>query len=316
MKRTMISLLACVLGFWMSLWAQDQAPFPAPPEKLTHRATLVQENESGEHMIIKGVVFHSDGKTRYGGLVLYLYQTDASGLILSYAFPNCATKSSTPSADLPQDKAFELRRTAMVRDQIEDRGIADTAVLGAMRRVPRHLFVPPELQDLSYTDQPLPIGLDQTISQPYIVALMTELLELQKDQKVLEIGTGSGYQAAVLAEIADSVWTVEILEPLATSARQRLQSLGFAKVNVRCGDGYAGWIAHAPFDRIIVTAAAEEIPLPLLEQLKEGGKMVIPVGAAFSIQNLILVEKRHGRITRQNVTAVRFVPLVREKPIR
>src|SRR3989339_1513364 len=127
MKRTMISLLACVLGFWMSLWAQDQAPFPAPPEKLTHRATLVQENESGEHMIIKGVVFHSDGKTRYGGLVLYLYQTDASGLILSYAFPNCATKSSTPSADLPQDKAFELRRTAMVRDQIEDRGIADTA---------------------------------------------------------------------------------------------------------------------------------------------------------------------------------------------
>lgn len=234
-------------------------------------------------------------------------------LILSYAFPNCATKSSTPSADLPQEKVFDLSRTAMVRDQIEDRGISDRAVLGAMRRVPRHLFVPLELRDLSYTDQPLPIGLDQTISQPYIVGLMTELLELRKDQRVLEIGTGSGYQAAVLAEIADSVWTIEILEPLAATAGQRLRSLGYGKVHVRCGDGYAGWPECAPFDRIIVTAAAEEIPGPLLEQLKEGGRMVIPVGAAFSIQNLVLVEKRNGRITRKNVTAVRFVPLVREQ---
>jgi protein-L-isoaspartate(D-aspartate) O-methyltransferase len=234
-------------------------------------------------------------------------------LLLSHAFPCCTTKTSTPSADLPQEKGFELRRTAMVRDQIEDRGITDTAVLGAMRRVPRHLFVPLELRDLSYTDQPLPIGLDQTISQPYIVALMTELLELRKDQKVLEIGTGSGYQAAVLAEIADSVWTIEILEPLAATAEQRLRSLGYRTVHVRSGDGYAGWPECAPFDRIIVTAAAEDIPGPLLEQLKEGGKMVIPVGAAFSIQSLVLVEKREGRIVKKNVTAVRFVPLIREQ---
>lgn len=233
-------------------------------------------------------------------------------LMLSYGFPNCTTRSSTPSPDLPQEKDFALHRTAMVRDQIEERGIADTAVLGAMRRVPRHLFVPLELREFSYTDRPLPIGLDQTISQPYIVALMTELLDLRRDQKVLEIGTGSGYQAAVLAEIADSIWTIEILEPLATSARQRLLSLGYGNVNVRFGDGYAGWPEHAPFDRIIVTAAAEEIPKPLLEQLKNGGRMVIPVGAAFSVQNLLLVEKHDGRITKQHVTAVRFVPLTRD----
>ncbi len=234
-------------------------------------------------------------------------------LVLSYGFPNCTTRSSTPLPDLQQDKALERGRISMVRDQIEARGIADTAVLGAMRRVHRHQFVPPELQDLAYTDRPLPIGLDQTISQPYIVALMTELLDLRRDQKVLEIGTGSGYQAAVLAEIADSVWTIEILEQLATSAQKRLQSLGYGRVNVRYGDGYAGWPEHAPFDRIIVTAAAEEIPKPLLEQLKDGGRMVIPVGAAFSIQNLILVEKHDGRITKTYVTAVRFVPLTRDE---
>lgn len=231
---------------------------------------------------------------------------------LSSGIDNCTTRSSYPSSRLPQEQNLELRRTAMVREQIEKREIADTTVLGAMRRVPRHLFVPREYEDLAYTDQPLPIGLDQTISQPYIVALMTELLALKRDQKVLEIGTGSGYQAAVLAEMADSVWTIEILEPLATSARNRLQSLGYGNVHVRHGDGYAGWSEHAPFDRIIVTAAAEEIPNPLLEQLKDGGKMVIPVGAKFAIQNLVLVEKRDGRITKTNVTAVRFVPLTRD----
>jgi len=201
----------------------------------------------------------------------------------------------------------------MVREQIEREGISDTAVLRAMRRVPRHRFVPAGLRDQAYADRPLPIGYDQTISQPYIVGLMTELLGLNKGHRVLEIGTGSGYQAAVLAEIVDSVWSIEIIEPLATSANERLQELGYGKVNVRCGDGYAGWPEHAPFDRIIVTAAAEEIPNPLLEQLKDGGKMVIPVGAAFSIQNLVLVEKRDSRITKQNVAAVRFVPLTREK---
>lgn len=228
-------------------------------------------------------------------------------------FHDCTKGSSDSPPQLNQERTFELRRIAMVRDQIESRGIADTSVLRAMRKVPRHLFTPRELQALSYTDQPLPIGLDQTISQPYIVALMTELLALKKGQKVLEVGTGSGYQAAVLAEIVDSVWTIEILQPLATSAQQRLQSLGYGAVKVRYGDGYAGWPAHAPFDRIIVTAAAEKIPEPLLEQLKDGGKLVIPVGAAFSIQSLILVEKHNGRITQQHVTAVRFVPLTRDR---
>ena len=226
---------------------------------------------------------------------------------------SCSTRSPSPSSDQLDEKQFEQRRVSMVREQIEREGISDTAVLRAMRRVPRHRFVPAGLRDQAYADRPLPIGYDQTISQPYIVGLMTELLGLNKGHRVLEIGTGSGYQAAVLAEIVDSIWTIEILEPLATSALQRLQSLGYGRVNVRCGDGYAGWPEHAPFDRIIVTAAAEEIPNPLLEQLKDGGKMVIPLGAAFSIQNLVLVEKHDGQLTKQNVAAVRFVPLVREK---
>jgi protein-L-isoaspartate(D-aspartate) O-methyltransferase len=242
-------------------------------------------------------------------LMLFLFCAST----LSSGIHNCTGKSSHSPLPLPQEKVFELRRIAMVREQLEERGIADTAVLGAMKRVPRHLFVPRELEDLAYTDQPLPIGLDQTISQPYIVGLMTELLALKKTHKVLEIGTGSGYQAAVLAEVVDSVWTIEILEPLASSAQQRMRSLGYTAVNVRCGDGYAGWPEQAPFDRIIVTAAAEEIPKPLLDQLNDGGRMVIPVGRAFSIQNLLLVEKHEGKITKQNVAAVRFVPLTREK---
>jgi protein-L-isoaspartate(D-aspartate) O-methyltransferase len=201
----------------------------------------------------------------------------------------------------------------MVQTQIEERGITDPVVLGAMRRVPRHLFVPEEIAGEAYEDRPLPIGYDQTISQPYIVALMTELLNVKRGQKVLEVGTGSGYQAAVLAEIVDSVWTIEILEPLARSAGERLKKLGYSNVTVRCGDGYAGWKEHAPFDAIIVTAAAEQIPPPLIEQLKEGGRMVIPVGPAFSIQSLFLVEKQGGRITTHNVAAVRFVPMIKQR---
>jgi len=204
-------------------------------------------------------------------------------------------------------------REDMVRRQIAARGVRDVRVLDAMREVPREAFLPENLAEFAYEDSPLPIEEEQTISQPYIVALMTELLALKKNHRVLEVGTGSGYQAAVLAEIVDSVWTIEILEPLAASAARRLQSLDYGHVKVRCGDGYAGWPEHAPFDGIIVTAAAEEIPKPLLEQLKNGGRMVIPVGAAFSIQNLVLVEKRDGRILKQNVASVRFVPLVREK---
>lgn len=234
-------------------------------------------------------------------------------MTLSVGFPDCSTKTQDPVPDVSQDRAYERRRNAMVSDQIEARGIADTAVLRALRSVPRHEFVPLNLRDLAYTDQPLPIGLDQTISQPYIVALMTELLALRKDDRVLEIGTGSGYQAAVLAAIVDTVWTIELLGPLANSARERLERLGCTGVEVRAGDGHAGWPEHAPFDAIVVTAAAAEIPEALIAQLKEGGRMVIPVGEAFSIQNLFLIERRDGQIVKQNIAAVRFVPLVREK---
>ena len=167
---------------------------------------------------------------------------------------------------------YDSLREQMVREQIAERGIRDPQVLRAMRTVPRHLFVPEEEAHLAYEDHPLPIGYDQTISQPYIVALMTELLRPQKGQKVLEVGTGSGYQAAVLAEIVDTLFTIEIVAPLATEATERLRRLNYTNVVVRFGDGYAGWPDHAPFDGIIVTAAPEEIPQPLVDQLKEGGE--------------------------------------------
>jgi len=219
------------------------------------------------------------------------------------------------SCSRPQDqnRDFERLRSQMVQSQLEARGIADPVVLGAMRRVARHLFVPEGIVDEAYADRPLPIGYGQTISQPYIVALMTELLRVKRGDKVLEVGTGSGYQAAVLAEIVDSVWTIEILEPLARSADERLKKLGYRNVTVRCGDGYAGWKERAPFDAIIVTAAPEQVPPRLIEQLNEGGRMVIPVGPAFSIQSLLLVEKHDGKITTHNVAAVRFVPMIKER---
>ena len=212
-----------------------------------------------------------------------------------------------------QSTLTDSLREQMVRQQIADRGIQDPAVLRAMRTVPRHLFVPPEEASRAYEDCPLPIGYDQTISQPYIVAFMTELLHPGKGQKILEIGTGSGYQAAVLAEIVDTVFTIEIVGPLATEAEARLRSLRYGNVVVRHGDGYVGWQEHAPFDGIVVTAAAEEIPQPLIDQLKEGGRMVIPKGEAWTIQVLTLVEKRNGRISMRDIAPVRFVPLTREK---
>ena len=212
-----------------------------------------------------------------------------------------------------QEKAFERLRLEMVRTQIQERDVADVTVLRAMQRVQRHEFVPPDLVPEAYEDRPLPIGYGQTISQPYIVALMTELLALRKHHKVLEIGTGSGYQAAVLAEIVDSVFTIEIVQALAGSAEQRLKRLGYDGINVRWADGYDGWQEHAPFDAVIVTAAAEHIPPPLLRQLKEGGRMVIPVGHPFFVQNLILVEKRAGKITTRTIAPVRFVPLTRQR---
>ncbi len=201
-------------------------------------------------------------------------------------------------------------RLAMVQDQLEVRGITDPRVLEAMRSVPRHLFVPAPLRDVAYGDHPLPIGHKQTISQPYIVAAMTQLLQLQSDDKVLEIGTGSGYQAAVLAKLVRRVVTIEIVAPLADSARKLLAELGHENVTVITGDGYRGYPEEAPFDGIIVTAAPERVPQPLLDQLRVGGKLVIPVGAY--LQELEVHERTESGFTRRSIFPVRFVPMTGE----
>lgn len=210
-------------------------------------------------------------------------------------------------ADLPANY------DAMVREQIESRGITDARVLAAMSKIPRHEFVPEHLADAASEDHPLPIGYCQTISQPYIVALMTELLQIQPGAKVLEVGAGSGYQAAVLAEVGAQVYSVEIIEPLAKVSAELLQRLGYNKVQVKQGDGYLGWPEHAPYDAIVVTAAADHVPLPLVEQLKPDGRLVIPVGDGQAQQSLLLVEKSiDGSVTTQNIAPVMFVPLTRE----
>jgi protein-L-isoaspartate(D-aspartate) O-methyltransferase len=216
-----------------------------------------------------------------------------------------------PSPTLAGPDPTARPRADMVRTQIAARGVADPAVLAAMRMVPRHLFVPEEQVPHAYEDRPLTIGHGQTISQPYIVALMTELARPGPDSKVLEIGAGSGYQAAVLAEIVDRVYTIEIVEPLSRWARERLTLAGYTNAIVRHADGYHGWEEHAPFDAIVVTAAAPHIPPPLIAQLKDGGRMVIPVGSRFRTQQLVLVEKHGDRITTRNLLPVRFVPFTR-----
>lgn len=199
----------------------------------------------------------------------------------------------------------------MVSTQIQNRNVDDPDVLAAMGTVLRHEFVPERFRDKAYKDHPLPIGLGQTISQPYIVAFMTELLQLKPEHKVFELGTGSGYQAAVASKVAGMVYTVEIYEELAKSARKRFESLGYTNIHARPGDGYFGWPEHAPFDAIIVTAASDHIPPPLLDQLKPGGRLIIPLGSPFSIQQLVLVSKDPaGKITQRPIIAVRFVPLL------
>lgn len=211
------------------------------------------------------------------------------------------------------DDIHKLRRERMVTNQIQLRGMDHKQTLNAMGVVPRHLFVPDNLQDNAYDDRPLPIGHGQTISQPYIVAYMTSIINPKPDFKVLEIGTGSGYQAAVLSEIVDSVFTMEIVPELYQSASARLSELGYDNIKIKFGDGYYGWPEHGPYDAIVVTAAAEFVPPPLLEQLKEGGKMIIPVGSPFMVQSLILVNKKKDRITTTNLMSVRFVPFTRQE---
>lgn len=220
--------------------------------------------------------------------------------------------SGNPVYAQASDDAFLETRKNMVRTQIVARGINDRATVEAMLNVPRHEFVPTNRQRQAYNDGPMPIGYGQTISQPYIVAYMTEVLGLQPGMRVLEIGTGSGYQAAVLAEITDVVYTIEIIPELAEWGTANLKRAGYGKVNVKVGDGYYGWEEFAPFDAIIVTAAADHIPPPLVEQLKDGGIMVIPVGHPLQTQMLMLVSKRNGETRTRNLLPVRFVPFTRQ----
>ena len=212
---------------------------------------------------------------------------------------------------IPQEDKHVKSREMMVKEQIETRGIKNQPTLDAIKKVPRHKFVSPNLVDRAYDDGPLPIGYGQTISQPYIVAYMTEAIDPQPGQKILEIGTGSGYQAAVLAEIIDSVFTIEIVTELYKSSEKRLKELGYKNVFCKNADGYYGWGKYALFDAIVVTAAAEYIPPPLIEQLKDGGKMIIPVGSPFLNQTLILVEKNGKEIITTSLLPVRFVPFTR-----
>ena len=198
----------------------------------------------------------------------------------------------------------------MVQQQLKARDIKDDRVLAAMAKVPREEFVPPDSRGASYTDGPLPIGYGQTISQPYIVAFMTEQLQLKPNDRVLEVGTGSGYQTAILAELGTRVYTIEIVEPLAKSAEATLRRLGYKDVHVKAGDGYKGWPEAAPFDAVIVTCAPDHVPQPLTDELKEGGRMIIPVGDRFA-QQLYLLEKKNGRLRESAVLPVRFVPMRR-----
>ena len=232
-------------------------------------------------------------------------------LCLLLGAAGCDSQNGGPAGPAPS--VHDTRREEMVRHIERSYRLTDKTVLAAMRAVPRHRFVPANLQHLAYADGPLPIGKGQTISQPYIVAEMTRQLRLRGDSRVLEIGTGSGYQAAVLAEITPHVYTIEIVKSLADSAAERLTRLGYDTVKVRHGDGYAGWKEHAPFDAVIVTCGAPKPPPALIEQLAPGGRMVIPVGEAGRVQQLQLIEKAaDGRVTVHPLMAVRFVPLTRE----
>ncbi len=222
-----------------------------------------------------------------------------------------APAEATAPADASPEPEAEAR-LVMVREQIEARGVRDRAVLEVMRRVPRHRFVPPDMLHVAYADHPLPIGYGQTISQPYIVALMTESLAIKPGDRVLEIGTGSGYQAAILAELGAEVYTVEILPPLAAQAEERLRNLGYDDIQVLNADGYFGWQEHAHYDANIVTAAPDHLPQPLVGQLREGGRLVVPIGPQGAVQTLWLFEKHGNDLQATNLGEVLFVPLTGE----
>ncbi len=226
--------------------------------------------------------------------------------------PAAELSAPEPSAGGGERKAcpFAAQRERMVREQILQRGIRDLRVLEAMRKVPRHLFVPPELRERAYRDCPLPIGYGQTISQPYIVAFMTEAARLTPESVVLEIGTGSGYQAAILAELARQVYSLERLAPLAARAQQTLAALGYRNVEVRQGDGYQGWPEHAPYDAIVVTAAPPTLPTLLLDQLAVGGTLVVPVGESQGSQSLLILHKTPEGVVQKGAFPVQFVPMV------
>jgi protein-L-isoaspartate(D-aspartate) O-methyltransferase len=226
-------------------------------------------------------------------------------ILFSLAFPASLAYSS-------EDPGLSQARRRMVERDLQGRDIRDPKVLEIMGRIPRHLFVEPSLRGKAYADYPLPIGEGQTISQPYIVALMTQILQVQPGERLLEIGTGSGYQAAVLAGLGAQVHTIEIRETLATQAAQRLKGMGYEKVRVKYGDGYFGWEEAAPFDAIIVTCAANHIPPPLIKQLKEGGRLVIPLGSTTYFQTLTLLTKKEGKSEIQHLLGVAFVPMTGE----
>lgn len=226
-----------------------------------------------------------------------------SSLLSLVLVVSCTEGVPPSSAELAEEQK------EMVENQLAARDIDHPKVLEAMREVPRHEFMPEKVRSLAYRDRPVPIGHGQTISQPYIVAFMTQQLNPDADDRVLEIGTGSGYQAAVLAELVKEVYTIEIVEPLAKSAKETLDRLGYENVTVRAGDGYQGWPEKAPFDSVIVTAAPDHLPQPLIKQLKEGGRMIIPVGAEGSIQQLRVLKKESGKLKQETVMPVRFVPM-------
>jgi len=227
-------------------------------------------------------------------------------LLAAIAATGCGQKP-TPASD------FAAQRQRMVQQQLKAHGIKDERVLAAMAKVPREEFIPAGARVEAYEDGPLPIGYDQTISQPYIVAFMTDQLRPKRSDRVLEIGTGSGYQAAILAELVTEVYTIEIVEPLAKAAEATLQRLGYKNVHLKVGDGYKGWQEEAPFDAIIVTCAPDKVPQPLVDQLKDGGRMVIPVGERFA-QQLYLLEKKNGQLKESVTLPVRFVPMLRDAP--